>query len=86
MVDWVNRELLEYILITSGVNGKFYAAIKALYRAPIACVQVNNFRTGWFPTPFGVKQGDVLSPTLFSMYVNDLAIKIRNSKLGVTRS
>ena len=82
--DWVNRELLEYSLITSGVNGKFYAAIKALYRAPIACVQVNTFRTGWFPTHFGVKQGDVLSPTLFSMYVNDLALKIRNSKLGVT--
>ena len=81
--DWINRELLEYRLITSGVNGKFYAAIKALYRAPTACVQVNDFRTGWFPTHFGVKQGDVLSPTLFSMYVNDLAIKIRNSKLGV---
>ncbi len=28
-------------------NGKFYAAIKALYQAPVACLQVNNFRTGF---------------------------------------
>ncbi len=28
-------------------NGKFYAAIKALYQAPMACLPVNNFRTGF---------------------------------------
>uniref|UniRef100_A0A3B3D9T6 Uncharacterized protein n=1 Tax=Oryzias melastigma TaxID=30732 RepID=A0A3B3D9T6_ORYME len=55
-----------------GIDGNFYKCIKALYKAPLACVQVNELRTGWFPTPFGVKQGDVLSPTLFVIYVNDL--------------
>uniref|UniRef100_A0A3B3C8D8 Uncharacterized protein n=1 Tax=Oryzias melastigma TaxID=30732 RepID=A0A3B3C8D8_ORYME len=55
-----------------GIDGNFYKCIKALYKAPLACVQVNELRTGWFPTPFGVKQGDVLSPTLFAIYVNDL--------------
>ena len=81
--DWVNRDLLDFRLLTSGVNGKFYDAIKALYMAPIACVQVNDFKTEWFPTDFGVKQGDVLSPTLFSIYVNDLALQIRKAKLGI---
>uniref|UniRef100_A0A3P9L7Z4 Reverse transcriptase domain-containing protein n=1 Tax=Oryzias latipes TaxID=8090 RepID=A0A3P9L7Z4_ORYLA len=50
--------------------------------APLACVQVNELKTGWFSTPFGVKQGDVLSPTLFSIYVNDLAQEIKKTNLA----
>lgn len=46
-------------------------------------MQVNELRTGWFPTPFGVKQGDVLSPTLFAIYVNDLAQEIKRANLGI---
>lgn len=65
--DWINRDLLECKLINCGINGKFYKSIKALYKAPVACVQVNDLRTGWFPTLFGVKQGDVLSLTLFAL-------------------
>ena len=82
--DWINRELLEYKLLCSGILGTFYKAIKALYKAPVACLELNNFRTGWFPTPFGVKQGDVLSPTLFALYVNDLAKEIKQANLGVS--
>uniref|UniRef100_A0A3B3HQ58 Reverse transcriptase domain-containing protein n=1 Tax=Oryzias latipes TaxID=8090 RepID=A0A3B3HQ58_ORYLA len=48
----------------------------------LACVQVNDLKTGWFSTPFGVKQGDVLSPTLFSIYVNDLAQEIKKTNLA----
>ena len=81
--DWVNRDLLEYKLLCSGIDGKFYNAIKVLYKAPVACLQINNLRTSWFPTPFGVKQGDVLSPTLFALYVNDLAQEIKQVNLGI---
>uniref|UniRef100_A0A3B3IP50 Reverse transcriptase domain-containing protein n=1 Tax=Oryzias latipes TaxID=8090 RepID=A0A3B3IP50_ORYLA len=48
----------------------------------LACVQVNDLKTGWFSTPFGVEQGDVLSPTLFSIYVNDLAQEIKKTNLA----
>ncbi len=36
-----------------------------------------------FDVTVGVRQGDVLSPTLFSLYVNDLAEEINSSKCGV---
>uniref|UniRef100_A0A3P9I5V0 Reverse transcriptase domain-containing protein n=1 Tax=Oryzias latipes TaxID=8090 RepID=A0A3P9I5V0_ORYLA len=54
-----------------------------LRRGRRSCVQVNDLKTGWFSTPFGVKQGDVLSPTLFSIYVNDLAQEIKKTNLGI---
>ncbi|KAL7374830.1 hypothetical protein ABVT39_007749 [Epinephelus coioides] len=82
--DWIHRDLLEYKLLCSGIHGKFYNAIKALYKAPVACIQLNDRRTGWFPTTYGVKQGDVLSPTLFALYVNDLAQEIKQENLGIS--
>ncbi len=81
--DCVHRDLLEFKLISARVDGLFYNAVKALYKNPVPCVQVNDMRTGWFPTPLGVKQGDVLSPTLFSLFINDLAQQIKNEDIGV---
>uniref|UniRef100_A0A3Q3ABX6 Reverse transcriptase domain-containing protein n=1 Tax=Kryptolebias marmoratus TaxID=37003 RepID=A0A3Q3ABX6_KRYMA len=34
--------------------------------------KVKDYRTNWFSTSLGVKQGHVLSPTLFALCINDL--------------
>ena len=46
--DWVDRELLFYRLLTYGITGKIYKAIKSLYNNTFSCVRVNNWMTGWF--------------------------------------
>ena len=81
--DFVNRDLLFYRLLEEGIKGKFYWAIQSLYKDPQACVKVNEYYSGWFPTPHGVKQGDCLSPTLFAIFINNLAKEIKELKLGV---
>ena len=63
--DWVDRDLLFYRLLTCGITGKIYKAIKSLYNNTLSCVRVNNWMTGWFSVNSGVKQGDYLSPTFF---------------------
>ena len=81
--DTVSRELLEYKLLKNGIDGKIFRSIKSLNSDTLAKVKVNSYYTDWFRTSSGVRQGDCLSPLLFSLYINDLAIELKNLKKGV---
>ena len=82
--DWVGRDLLFYKNTKKfNITGKMYDAIVSLYSDSSACVKLNALRTDWFDTSSGVKQGDTHSPTLFNMYLNDLATEIKLRNAGV---
>jgi hypothetical protein len=81
--DLLDRECLFYKLQVAGVKGKLYKAIASIYNDNQSCVKVNNHYTPWFNVTFGVRQGDVLSPTLFSLYINDFSQAIQESGVGV---
>ena len=81
--DSVDRHLLLYKLSRIGVVGRFYMAIQAMYSHPKSRVDLNGFETDYFDCPIGVKQGDCLSPTLFAIFINDLAHEIKDSRIGL---
>ena len=81
--DSVDRNLLLYKLSNIGVHGHMYRAISSLYSNPKSRVILNDYETEYFDCPIGVKQGDCLSPILFAIFINDLAIEIKNSGVGV---
>ena len=54
-----------------------------MYSNPQSRVILNEYQTEYFPCPIGVKQGDCLSPTLFAIFINDLANKIKDTNLGI---
>jgi hypothetical protein len=61
-----------------------FLAIRTLYE-DVTCrcsVSVNQALTDWFNVNSGVKQGFILSPTLFAMFVDDLVQKINPKQLG----
>ena len=79
--DSVNRHLLwEKLQHQFGKNGQFLSLLKGLYKK---VVKVNEELTDWFDIETGVKQGCILSPILFSMFINDLTIDIKSANRGI---
>lgn len=60
-------------LLVKGAGGKVYNIIKTMYTQMKWAVKVNNMETDFFPQSRGVKQGCSLSPTLFNIYIDELA-------------
>jgi hypothetical protein len=82
--DWTNRNLLFYRLLELNIDGKMFNAIKSLYSETTSKVRINLFtETDWFNVPCGVRQGDPLSPTLFSIYINSLIEDIKKTGIGI---
>ena len=77
--DWVQRDLLLFKLIQHyNIDGKIYFAISSLLSETMSCVQLSNdLKTPWFAILSGVRQGDSLSPTLFSLFINDLVSHLK---------
>ena len=81
--DTVNRNLLWFKLMSIGIPGRILDAIQLLYESVQCTVKVNDMFSPWFPVTHGVKQGCKISPTLFSVYINDLAQEIKRLNCGV---
>ena len=81
--DSVNRKSLWYKVSKAGVNGRMLSAIKSLYNDVSYSVKVNGHLTDWFKVNNGVKQGCVLSCSLFQIYLNDLAQQINQLQCGI---
>ena len=72
-----------YKLLKTKISGKIYFAVKSLLINTYSCLKLNKFLTDWFHTSSGVRQGDTLSPTLFNVFINDLAEYIKKLNLGI---
>ncbi|KAK3107434.1 hypothetical protein FSP39_014542 [Pinctada imbricata] len=81
--DSVNRNMLWYKMMKIGIDGSFLNAVQSLYDVTQSAVKLGNVMTDFFPVNFGVKQGCKISPTLFSVYVNDLVSEINAHKFGI---
>ena len=70
--DTVWRTGLWKKLINSGIKGKIFSVIYNMYNNIKSCVQYNSEQSDFFPCLTGVRQGENLSPFLFSIFLNDL--------------
>lgn len=82
--DSVYRPFLWYKLEKLGISGKFLSALQGLYHGVKSSVKVNNILTDWFDVNSGVKQGCLLSPTLFSLFIDDLVSDINQLQCGLS--
>ena len=70
--DKVWQEALMLKLLRLGIRGNFFGTIRAMYVDCKACIKNDGFLSDTFSCLSGVKQGDVMSPNLFNIYINDL--------------
>eukprot|EP00745_Piridium_sociabile_P032434 TRINITY_DN5471_c0_g1_i2.p1 TRINITY_DN5471_c0_g1~~TRINITY_DN5471_c0_g1_i2.p1 ORF type:complete len:1139 (-),score=92.24 TRINITY_DN5471_c0_g1_i2:303-3719(-) len=71
--DSVRHDKLLDCLRNQGIKGKFFVSLRAMYTCLLSCVRANADYSDFFQCPSGVRQGCVLSPTLFSIFINQLS-------------
>ena len=74
-------------LLEKGIGGKIYNIIKTMYINNKCAVKIGTRETDFFPQIRGVRQGCTLSPTLFNIYIDELAKSLEESDIpGLTLS
>ena len=75
--DTIPRDLLFEKLLGYGITGKFFNNIKSMYTNDNCCVKVGNKLTESFLANQGVKQGCILSPLLFNIFIADIVERFK---------
>ena len=66
--DIAIREVLLFKLAECGFNGNFYSISKDMYKEVKYAIKLNGGETTPFTSQVGVKQGYILSPSIFYLY------------------
>ena len=63
---------------TEEVEGlKRWRVVKNLYSEVGSCVRLEEEKTDWFGLEIGLRQGCILSPILFSIFIDGLAEEVK---------
>ena len=85
--DYIRRDCLWYKLLQNGISGNMYDIIRNMYESVVSKVKINGELSESFECYIGVRQGECLSPFLFSIYINDLEKEfIEKGMKGITIS
>ena len=82
--DFVDRVSLWNKLLSSGVNGKLLVVIHIMYLNAKSCVKVDDKISDFFNCNVGVRQGENLSPLLFSIFLNDFEFSVSRKYNGLS--
>ena len=70
--DFVDRAILWRKVMAMNINGKILNVIKNMYSKAKSCVKNGGSISDTFTCHSGVRQGENLSPLLFSIFLNDM--------------
>ncbi len=82
--DTIWREALFYKMYKVNISSKFIKLVHSLYASTQSCIRHHDHYTKFFAPQIGTRQGCILSPTLFNLYLNDLPRILENSKFDIS--
>ncbi len=80
--DRVDREILWRVMEQMGFPELMMENLKASYRDPKSIVHFQNIKSEVLPMTLGLKQGCVLSPLLFAIYIAELGRRLCQPEMG----
>ena len=57
--------------------------VQQVYKKTVSCVVVEDQKTEWKTSDVGVRQGCVMSPNLFSLFINGMAERVKKGTRGI---
>ena len=80
--DTIDRHGMWQMLRVYGVRLKLLKAVQSFYVDSRACVRVGNDVSEWFPVNVGLRQGCVMSPWLFYVYMDGVIREVNLRVIG----
>jgi hypothetical protein len=81
--DRVWRDGLLLRLLEAGVTGQVFKLLRSMLTASKRRVVVGGESSDSFETTVGLPQGAVLSPLLYAIFINGLAVELKQRRFGV---
>ncbi len=81
--DRVDRHILWTVMEQMGFPKILMDNLRATYRNPTSTVHFQNTQSDPLKLTLGLKQGCVLSPVLFAIYIAELGRRLMDSSLGI---
>ena len=70
--DTIPRDILMHKLLDKGINGKAFNLLKNIYSHEKCQIKIGEFLSKPISSNQGVRQGCILSPILFNIFISDL--------------
>ena len=80
--DCVWYDGLFHKIYNCGINGKLWRVLQSAYSNVKSCVLFDGVISPWFDVCQSVRQGRVLSPWLYVIYLNDLPRQLEQLNIG----
>ena len=78
-LDTIYRNGLWFKLHRAGIQGKFLRIIGDMYSKVKSCVKQCSSYSEYFQYAVGLRQGEVMSPLLFSLFIDDLEMFLQDN-------